>query len=550
MVTFLGFQGDEAKVNRYSDALRAVAQVTALVTTATVAMGIAFIKAGSDAEETRSKFNTVFSGIQEQANQTADTLARDFGIARITARQLLGDTADLLTGFGFTQESALDLSKQVQELAVDLASFTNYSGGAEGASLALTKALLDEREQAKLLGIVIKQEDIDRQIAINTTNGMTFETERLAKAYATLQLAQMQSVNAIGDFQRTQDSLANRVRVFQARLTDFAADVGKELIPMAKDIVEWFQNWFNANEDLIKSAIVAWIQGFVKIAFTLFLIVKKVVGIIADWVSENIKAGGALEPLIRLAQELWGFISELATVFGELFEELGIGNAMLDNASSGFDLIASAVEIIITALRILKPLIDPVIRIVLILFGVWQRVWASIQDIISGFLDFIEPIFESVIGRILEQVGGLLELLGEVLTVLGVIGETIFEEVASNPLLRGLSEEQLRQAIREGKLTEEEAQAELQRRQREQERRQEFGEAFGNIFTIPEAPPGVVPPTNGGVNQENNVEVNITLPEGTPEEQQNIIRETASGTFSEVLGSMLRQVVTDSPGTD
>lgn len=549
-MTLLGFQGDEAKVNRYSDALRAVAQITALVTTATVAMGIAFIKAGSDAEETESKFNTVFSSIQEQANNTADTLAKDFGIASITARQLLGDTGDLLTGFGFTQESALDLSKQVQELAVDLASFTNFSGGAEGASIALTKALLGERESIKSLGISILEEDVQRQIAINTANGMVFETERLAKAYATLQLAQMQSVNAIGDFERTQDSLANRMRIVQARLTDFAADIGKELIPMAKDIVEWFQNWFDANEDLIKSAIVAWIQGFVKVAVTLFLVIKRVVGIIADWVSENIKAGGALEPLIRLAQELWGFISELATVFGELFNELGIGNALLDNVSSGFDLISSAADIIITTLRILKPLIEPVLRIVLILFGVWQRVWARLQDIISEFLKFIEPIFESIIGNILEQVGGLLELLGEALKIVGIIAETLLEGPGAG-FLGALSEEQLQQAIREGKLTEQEAQAELLRRQREQERQQEFGEALGNIFTIPEAPPGVVlPTTNGGVNQENNVEVNVTLPEGsTPEEQQSILRDTAN-TFREALSGVLRDTVSNSPGVD
>ena len=35
-------------------------------------------------------------------------------------------------GFGFTQEEALKLSTEVNKLAVDLASFTNFSGGAEG----------------------------------------------------------------------------------------------------------------------------------------------------------------------------------------------------------------------------------------------------------------------------------------------------------------------------------------------------------------------------------------------------------------------------------
>jgi hypothetical protein len=120
----------------------------------------AAVKLASDFEETNSKFNTVFSSIQEQAQQTADEFDRSFGLSSLAARQLLSDTGDLLVGFGFTETSALNLSKQVNELAVDLASFTNFSGGAEGASLALTKALLGERESIKQLGIAITEADL------------------------------------------------------------------------------------------------------------------------------------------------------------------------------------------------------------------------------------------------------------------------------------------------------------------------------------------------------------------------------------------------------
>ena len=99
---------------------------------------------------------------KKKAEDTAKTFRQSFGLSRKAAKQLLGDTGDLLVGFGFTEDAALDLSKKVNELAVDLASFTNFSGGAEGASLALTKALLGERESIKSLGIAITEADLKK----------------------------------------------------------------------------------------------------------------------------------------------------------------------------------------------------------------------------------------------------------------------------------------------------------------------------------------------------------------------------------------------------
>ena len=189
------------------------------------------LQAASDAEETANKFGVVFSSISKDANEAAKNLATNFGLSSTGAKQLLSDTGDLLTGFGFTQESALNLSTQVQELAVDLASFTNFSGGAEGASQALTKALLGERESVKALGISILEKDVQEQVALNRAKGLTFETERQAKAQATLDIALRQSGNAIGDFARSADSYANIQRRITAGLTDLITEAGTKALP-------------------------------------------------------------------------------------------------------------------------------------------------------------------------------------------------------------------------------------------------------------------------------------------------------------------------------
>lgn len=214
-----------------------------------VGAGAGMVKLASDAEETASKFSVVFRDIKGSAQDAAENLDKSYGMSAHGARTLLANTGDLLVGFGFSQQAALDMSTQVQQLAADLASFTNIEGGAEQASEALTKALLGEREMAKALGIAILDEDVKRQVAINHAKGMRFESERQAKAYATLVLAQQQSANAIGDYARTQDSFANQFREFKADVVDLAIQFGQLLLPYAKEVLGWFRDG------------VAWVSG-------------------------------------------------------------------------------------------------------------------------------------------------------------------------------------------------------------------------------------------------------------------------------------------------
>lgn len=201
-------------------------------------MAVSFKNAARDAIETRTKFATVFKDITQSSEQSADNLAKNFGLTGTKARELLGNTGDLLSGFGFTGEAALTLSTQVNELAVDLASFTNFSGGAEGASAALTKALLGERESLKTLGIAILEKDVKAKVSQLLAEGQTFATLRQAKAQATLLLAVEQSENAMGDFGRTQHELANQERITSSRIQDLKESFGKALLPVALKITK------------------------------------------------------------------------------------------------------------------------------------------------------------------------------------------------------------------------------------------------------------------------------------------------------------------------
>ena len=101
--------------------------------------------------------------------------------------------------------------------------------------MALTKALLGERESIKSLGIAITEADL-KQYAKD--QGLVFkELDRVSKAQLTFQLAMEQSKNAVGDFERTSTGFANQLRILQGELEDVAVELGVEILPLAKDLV-------------------------------------------------------------------------------------------------------------------------------------------------------------------------------------------------------------------------------------------------------------------------------------------------------------------------
>ena len=237
----LGFAKVKTKVDKLGASMGAFGKKTAkvgAVMTAAVSLPLALmarsmVNAASDAEETANKFNQVFDEIGPKAQAGAAQFAKSFGLADSTAQRMLSGTGDLLVGFGFAGDAAFDLSKQVNVLASDLASFQNFEGGAEGASLALTKALLGETESAKSLGIVVRQntdEFRDRLKVIQSTQRVDINQ---AKAIAILEIAVKQSSKSIGDVSRTWGDYANVARRAEQSNIKLKESFGKDLLPIA-----------------------------------------------------------------------------------------------------------------------------------------------------------------------------------------------------------------------------------------------------------------------------------------------------------------------------
>ena len=209
-------------------------------------------KKAIDANETISKFGTVFEGAFGAANKEVKNLTENYGLSTVESQKLLASTGDLLTGFGFTDKAALDLSASVNRMAVDLASFQNLEGGTTRASEALTKALLGETESAKSLGIVIRQDTKEFKGQVDAVMRAQGVTMQQAKALVILEEVTKQSKKAVGDFARTQHLAANQSRILSARFQDLIVDIGQKLVPIATSLITWLTKAITKISDWVK----------------------------------------------------------------------------------------------------------------------------------------------------------------------------------------------------------------------------------------------------------------------------------------------------------
>jgi len=293
-----------------------------------------------DAAETHQKFEVVFSDAADRASASVKDLNDNWGLAKSTAEGLLSSTGDLLTGLGLTGDVALDLSEKTQKLAIDLASFTNFQGGAERASLAITKAMLGERESMKLLGVVITEKMIQERLALKGQKDLTGQALLQAKAIETLNIVVEQSKNAIGDYARTSGSLANVQRELGERIKEVQEGIGNSineaLLPVLRLMVKWLKE--NADE----------IEAFFKEDALVIRDLVEIMGIavgkiseFADVVVKNARAFvsvfGAIETVKGAFEEseaeeaLGKSIDKLNNRYNELIETLGLtGLEVLD----------------------------------------------------------------------------------------------------------------------------------------------------------------------------------------------------------------------------
>lgn len=216
------------------------------------------IQAASTFEERLNLFSLAFGSQTESmrawATSTADALGR-------SESQVIGTAASIassMLGLGFDDTQAMEMSKALTTLSVDLASLYNTTD--EQAVTALLAAFRGEADPLERYKVNVKQAAVNTKLLQDGIDPS--KATESQKAYARYALILKSTTRAQGDAIRTAGSFANQMKRLGAGVTDAQVAIGSALLPalsgalaklngLKNGIVEWLR----ANPELIQQVL-------------------------------------------------------------------------------------------------------------------------------------------------------------------------------------------------------------------------------------------------------------------------------------------------------
>lgn len=193
------------------------------------------VKDASNLNESITKTGVIFGNSTDQITAFARTAADTFGQSTQQALDAASTFGIFGKAAGMSGTELVDFSTNLTQLSSDFASFFNTSP--EDAITAIGAALRGENEPIRRFGVLLDDATLKaRAMAMGLYDG-TGSLNAQQKTLAAYSEILAQSTDAQGDFQRTQDGLANKSRTLTANLQDLSATVGQQLTPTVNDYV-------------------------------------------------------------------------------------------------------------------------------------------------------------------------------------------------------------------------------------------------------------------------------------------------------------------------
>jgi hypothetical protein len=188
------------------------------------------------AEETASKFRTVFGSSSDQVDRFLTGFANMAGLTRTQGREFTATLGGIAKGFGESVEGAAAFSTEVLKLAGDVASFNNVP--IEDALRAIQSGLIGEQEPLRRFGVLLSEARVQAFAASEAGGKLTSELSEQQKVMARLAVItkDLTAGSALGDLERTQDSTANTTRRLRAEASELVEEFSRGLIPSYQEL--------------------------------------------------------------------------------------------------------------------------------------------------------------------------------------------------------------------------------------------------------------------------------------------------------------------------
>lgn len=358
--------------------------------TAMTGIGIKAIGLASDLEEVQNVVDVTFGKNANEINNWAKRAANAFGLSELQAKQFNGTMGAMLKSMGLVDNQVLSMSESMTGLSADFASFYNLP--IEQAFEKIRAGISGETEPLKQLGINMSVANLE---AYALAEGLSKPYNKMTQSeQALLRYNYLMSVSADaqGDFNRTQDSFANQMRISQLNLQSLSADIGKLLLPIAQEAVTSFNDIAGKLREAFNNPDVQ--ESVVKLAESIGELITKVASFVADHLP------GIINGLAWILDNA-GTISSVIAGIGTAMLTMNVAN-MITGLVEAFKAFKLANEGATVAQWLLNTAMNanPVVLIVSLIAGLIAAIivlWNTNEDFRNFWINAWESIKQGVI---------------------------------------------------------------------------------------------------------------------------------------------------------
>lgn len=380
------------------------------------------IDAASNLNETMSKSNTVFKESAGQIMQWAQTAASSFGQSKQQALEAASSFGNMFTQLGIGADQAADMSMQMTELASDFASFHNAD--ISEVLAAQEAAFRGEYDSVQKFVPTINAAAVEQKALAMGLGKTTKELDAQDKALATQALMLEGAGDAMGDFDRTNDGLANKQRILSATFEDLKAKIGGGLLPIVTTLADVFLTRVMPVFDEVGGAVRAFFAAFSagdgeitsdglagkfeEFGNRLREVFNAVGPVVQSFIETIVSNWPRIQAVISqvmatVGSVITGAVSIISTVWDNF------GNNILELIQRVFPAIQQTIE---GAMNIIQGIIKTVTALIR---GDWSGVWDGIKQVFSGVWSVIQGIVKTALEVMRTAIGVGLEVVGSII---------------------------------------------------------------------------------------------------------------------------------------
>lgn len=221
-----GLDGVQNSVNNLSGSFSNLKSIvlSTLSLAAITKLGKEMIKLSSDLIEVQNVVDTVFGEMSSSIDEFSKTALKTFGLTELQAKNYASTIGAIVKATGVGADATLEMSEGIAKLTADVASFYNLDH--DTAFNKLRSGITGETEPLKSLGVVMTEVNLEAyrlSKGIATSYKEMNQAEKTALRYNFI-LDTLSDTQ--GDFNKTQGSWSNQVRILTGQIQQLGAILG------------------------------------------------------------------------------------------------------------------------------------------------------------------------------------------------------------------------------------------------------------------------------------------------------------------------------------